>query len=221
MFRLTRLALTCTIAVLAVGITLTSPAPSVSAATFNVCSTCTYTTIQAALNVAPNGSVVHLGAGTFAGGISITRSVTIIGAGAGATVSAGGGPVVTIGTFLAPTEPTVSVTGVTISGGSNTSGRPDGSAGGGVDVVAATGFTCGATVSITNSIITANTVSPIATSLCGPYCLSSAGGGIANNGTMTLNSVTVSDNSSVWNPALVSDSGAGGGGGIVNWPDAR
>src|SRR5437870_750862 len=56
-----------------------------------------YTTIQAALNAAQDGDAIRVGAGNFAGGVTIERSVSLVGAGANATTISGGGPVVTIG----------------------------------------------------------------------------------------------------------------------------
>jgi hypothetical protein len=66
---------------------------------------------------------VRIGAGSFAGGVTITRDVTIRGAGAAATSITGGGPVVTIGSDT--TSPRVSIRGVTITGGLAT-GNPHG-----------------------------------------------------------------------------------------------
>jgi pectin methylesterase-like acyl-CoA thioesterase len=40
-----------------------------------------YTTIQDALNAAQNGDAIHLGPGTFAGGVTIDKSVSLLGAG--------------------------------------------------------------------------------------------------------------------------------------------
>ena len=76
-----------------------------------------YPTLQAAVDAAHDGDTVKLGAGTFAGGITIAKSISLVGAGAGATTISGGGPVLTIGVADAATEPTVSITGLTITGG--------------------------------------------------------------------------------------------------------
>src|SRR3954447_4679336 len=64
-----------------------------------------FSTIQAALNAAHNGDVIHIDPGTFAGGLTIANSVKIIGAGAGSTVIQGGGPVVTILPFPGVSQP--------------------------------------------------------------------------------------------------------------------
>ena len=103
--------------------------------------------------------------GRFAGGVTVDVSVAIVGAGAGSTIIKGGGPVLTIGVFGAATEPTVSITGVTITGGVATSTpAPDGpmtfvARGGGVFIPGSAGGV-GATVTIRNSLITGNRASP-------------------------------------------------------------
>ena len=57
-----------------------------------------YGSIQAAVDAAPDGATITVGPGTFAGGITIAKSLTLRGAAAAATVISGGGPVLTIGT---------------------------------------------------------------------------------------------------------------------------
>src|SRR4051812_22180397 len=81
-------------------------------------------TIQGAVDAASDGDTIHVGRGRFAGGVVIEVSVHLVGAGAGQTVIAGGGPVLTIGSQEATVEPTVSLRGVTITGGVNES-APD------------------------------------------------------------------------------------------------
>src|SRR6266566_8399851 len=66
-----------------------------------------YSTVQAALNAAQDGDTVRVGPGTFAGGITITKSVSLVGVAAAATTISGRGPVVTIGS--ATTTPTVTL----------------------------------------------------------------------------------------------------------------
>ena len=58
-------------------------------------------------------------AGTFAGGITIDKSIRVQGAGADRTIIRGGGPVVTIFRSTAPDALNVSIDGVTITGGVN------------------------------------------------------------------------------------------------------
>ena len=89
-----------------------------SAATQAVCpSGCTFTQIAPALAAAKNGDTISIGAGTYDGGLTIDKSVKLVGAGSGRTTISGGGPVLTIGTFGASSEPTVMIDGVTITGG--------------------------------------------------------------------------------------------------------
>src|SRR5450631_3920307 len=88
------------------------------ATTLKVCpSGCPYSEIAPALAVAKRGDTIMLAAGTYVGGVTITASVKLVGAGSASTMIRGGGPVLTIGTFGASSEPTVSIQGVTITGG--------------------------------------------------------------------------------------------------------
>jgi hypothetical protein len=184
-------------------------------------------TIQAALDTSHDGDTIHLGRGTFAGGITIDRSVRLIGAGRGATIIRGGGPVVTIGAFDAPTEPTVTIKRVTITGGVTNSSAHCGpncgadyvqatALGGGIEVPPAAGSATGATVTLSDSAVTGNRVAPVVTvphesADCPdePCRFAVAGGGgIDNWGTMTLKNTTVSDNE-VGGPLASSADGAG------------
>jgi hypothetical protein len=164
-----------------------------------------FAAIQAALDAAHAGDTIRIGPGVFAGPITIDKSVNLVGAGANATTIEGGGPVVTIGELGAPTEPTVSIDGVTIRGGVNTSSPfPFVARGGGISVPRGATPGSGATVTISESVITGNRAEPTGTSpspsgvICpgGSFCpfALGGGGGIANAGTMRLNNVIVSDN---------------------------
>ena len=118
-----------------------------------------YGSIQAAVDAAPDGAAITVGPGTFAGGITIAKSLTLRGAAAAATVISGGGPVLTIGTAGALTEPTVSLSGVTITDGFNTAPL---ALGGGVSVPpSASGL--GATVTISDSVVSGNRAAPAST----------------------------------------------------------
>ncbi len=169
-----------------------------------------YPTVQAAVDAAQDGDTIRIGTGTFAGGIVIEKSVNLVGAGASGTIIRGGGPVLTIGEFGASTEPTVSIDGVTITGGITRS-SPESTpftgqegvfaAGGGVEVPPNADFSGGAAVTITNSVITGNHVAPTDTAPFGPPCPGgpcpfafAGGGGIDSWGTLTLANTTVSDN---------------------------
>jgi hypothetical protein len=168
-----------------------------------------YATIQAALDAAPDGATIKLLAGTFTGGLTIQKDVRLSGAGAGSTVISGGGPVVTVGAAGVAAELTVSISGVTITGGINTAGL---ALGGGVYVPASSGGLA-ATVTISDSVITGNRAAP---SAVGPGCgdhpfAGASGGGIDNAGTMTLTNVSVTANQATSD--LASDAE---GGGITN-----
>ena len=182
-----------------------------------------YTTVQAAVDAARAGDTVRIGRGTFAGGISVRASTHVVGAGAHLTTIRGGGPVLTIGAFGAATEPSVSITGVEVTGGVTHSSAQSKALigktgvlalGGGIEVPPGHRFSDGATVTIRDSIITRNRVAPSATVHSGlpcgnacPFALA-GGGGIDNWGRMTLINVVVTDN--VAGGALTRDADAGG-----------
>jgi hypothetical protein len=207
-----RLTITILLALLVGGATT---AGADSAATTNLCvgagAGC-FSSLQSAVDAAHDGDTIHIGPGTFAGGVTIDKSVKLVGAGARSTIISGGGPVVTIGTFGAASEPTVSIDGVTITGGVSRSSPVsipffghEGvfAAGGGVEIPPGADFAVGATVTMTNTVVTGNRVEPTETvpSPSGAQCPSgvcrfarAAGGGIDNWGTLTLMNSTVSDN---------------------------
>lgn len=193
-----------------------------------------FSTIQAAVDAAHDGDTIHVGAGTFAGGITILKSVKLAGVGARSTTIRGGGAVLTIGAFGAATEPTVTIDGVTITGGVTRS-SPESSPfvgqesvvalGGGVEVPPGAGFTAGATVTIRNSVITGNRVAPVDTLPFGPPCPDgacpfalAAGGAIDNWGTMLLANTTVSNNRVGSASGLSTVASDAEGGGIMSWP---
>ena len=74
---------------------------------------CDYTTIQPALDAAPSGGVVSVGPGVYVGGITITKSVTLIAANAKRTVISGGGTSTTVVDVISGS---VDIRGFTISG---------------------------------------------------------------------------------------------------------
>ena len=181
------------------------------AATLDVCpSGCAYAEIAPALAAAHDGDTIKIGAGTYDGGLTVDVSVELVGAGANSTIINGGGPVVTIGEFGASSEPTVSIDGVTITGGITRS-SPESTpftgqegvfaAGGGVEIPPNADFCGGARVTITNSVITGNRVAPSDTAPVGPDGPSgpcpfafAGGGGIDSWGTLRLSNTTVSNN---------------------------
>jgi hypothetical protein len=161
--------------------------------------------------------------------VTIDVSIGLDGAGAGETTITGGGPVLTVGVFGAASEPTVSIDGVTLTGGvtrSSPVSRPfvgeEGviAAGGGIEIPPNADFTGGATMTIRNSVITGNRVAPTTTLPIGPPCpkgpcpfARATGGGIDSWGTVTLDHSTVSNNrvgSASGLSNLASDAYAGG-----------
>jgi hypothetical protein len=180
-----------------------------------------YPTLQAGLNAVNDGDTVKILAGTYSGGVTASKSVSLLGAGSGATVIEGGGPVLTIGQAGAANEPTVLIQGVTITGGVNGSvPATDRAKGGGIWVPPNAAGDGGATVTIRNSVITGNSVAPTSAGpspsgvICpgGAFCpfALAAGGGIYNDGTMTLENTVVSDNTAGSAAGVASDAEGGG-----------
>jgi len=179
-----------------------------------------FATIQAAVDAAHDGDTIKIGPGTFAGGISIDVSVTLKGAGAAATTISGGAPVLTIGVADAATEPTVGVKGVTITGGVAVSNPTDPAGtrdfGGGIEIPWAADGGTGATVTISDSVVTGNRATPMTTipsngAQCpdGPCPFARGdGGGIGNYGRLTLIRTTLSNN--VAGGPVASDAHGGG-----------
>jgi hypothetical protein len=173
-----------------------------------------FDTVQEAVDAAHNGGVIRIEPGAFAGGVTIDKSVTVIGSGARKTIIKGGGPVLTIGEAFAPREPKVTISKVKITGGHTTSSPLSKEFVGKKNVIALGGgiaippgkftkdhFADGATVKVTDSVISGNRVGPSATVPVGPPCPGgdcpfafAGGGGIDNWGALTLERTEVSDN---------------------------
>jgi hypothetical protein len=185
-----------------------------SAATLRVCpSGCPYTQLAPALAAAHSGDTITIGPGTYAGGVTIDVSVKLLGAGPGATIIRGGGPVLTIGVPDAPSEPTVTIEGVTVTGGVTVGNlTPSMGRGGGIYIPRATGPSTGATVTIRDSVIRGNSVAP-SVAIGDPPFADAGGGGISNDGTLTLDHTRVSDN---WAGAASGVTSSAVGGGILN-----
>jgi hypothetical protein len=178
-----------------------------------------FSTIQAAIDAAHDGDSIHVGPGTFAGGITIDKDVAMVGVSATATVIQGGGPVVTIGDGTSGL--TVSIRGVTITGGLNSSkpessvGRGFFAAGGGVLIPEAAGHGTGARVTVTDSVISGNRVTAgVPQPVCDDWpCSFASGGGVANWGTLTVTNTRIVDNvagSTATSRGLATDARGGG-----------
>ena len=142
-----------------------------------------FDTVQKAVDAVHDGGVILIEPGIFAGGVTIDKSVKVIGSGASRTIIKGGGPVLTIGRAFAPREPKVTISKVKITGGHTTSsplskeffGKKNLLAlGGGIAIPPGKStkdhITDGATVKVTDSVITGNRVGPTATVPFGPPC---------------------------------------------------
>jgi hypothetical protein len=197
-----------------------------------------YPTIQAAVGAAHNGDTIVIRPGTYRGGVSILKSVRIQGSGASSTIIRGGRHVLTIGALGATHEPVVSISGVTITGGVARSSPLSvplfGKAGvwamgAGVEIPpqsapANNPPANGATVTISNSVITGNHADPATAVPSGIKCLArfphgqcpfamAAGGGIDSWGKLTLAHTLVSGNSvgpAAGLPPVASDSDGAG-----------
>ncbi len=186
-----------------------------------------FATLQGAVSAAHDGDTIHVGRGTFAGGVTIDKSVEVVGAGSHSTIIAGGGPVLTIFREPDPENLSVSIRGVMITGGVNDSEPdPEVTFGGGVWIpvkqLPAPPFNgTGATVAIADSVITGNTVTSRTFIPPGPFCGSHAcgfntGGGIDNGGVLTLTNTRITNNTAGSTASLATVASGVSGGGIVN-----
>ena len=176
---------------------LVAGAPPASAATLQVCpSGCSFTTIAGALAAAANGDTIGIAAGTYAGGFTVDKNVTLRGEGADQTTITGGGPVVTVANGVSATIESVTITGGTsfYGGGILNNGTltlKESTVSGNTATIGG-GITNFSTLTLQESTVSGNTAD--------------LGGGIFNNGgTVTLSESTVSGNTA----SLV-------GGGIFN-----
>jgi hypothetical protein len=210
-----------------------APASGATPSTISVCHKgCDFTGLASALAAAKDGDQLRVGPGRYAGGVTIARSVSLVGSGIGRTVITGTGDtsVLTVGVAGAASEPSVSIRGVTVTGGRVRTG-PESVAfvgapgivaeGGGIEVPFGAGFSKGATLVLTDVEVSGNRVAPRTSAPLGPPCPSgspcpfaeAAGGGINNWGDLTLNRVIVRDNrvgTASGLSDLASDANAGG-----------
>ena len=194
-----------------------------------------FSTVAAALDAAVDGDTVRLPRGTFRGGVTITRSVTLAGAGMGETVLRGGGPVLTIGTLGQTTPPTVTIRDVAITAGRTTTSELSRfltgedaiwALGGGIEVPpGAFGDDFlpapGATVTLSRTRLSGNRAAPSASVPSGlpcpggedcPFAIG-AGGGVDTWGDLTVVDSTIEGNQA----GGTSAGSDAGGGGIRSW----
>jgi hypothetical protein len=166
-----------------------------------------YASLAAALAAASNGSVITLPAGTFRGGVLVSKGITLRGAGPGRTVLKGGGPVLTIGEYGDPTPPKVVIRDLAITGGAATSSpysvdftgeESVWAGGGGISIPPGAEGGRGANVTLADVVVRHNVARPTAQARPGepedwPICPSgpcpfaaAVGGGIDNWGRLTL-----------------------------------
>jgi hypothetical protein len=192
-----------------------------------------YPTVQAALDASHDGDTVTVSPGNFPGGIRITHSVTLRGAGAGRTVFRGGEHVITVGTTdVSPgTEPHVTIAGVTVTGGfARTDAWPGDAAAEGAGIYAVhDALGQGGALTVTDSVVTGNRAEPRDLYVRGPlesdlsqvdwgfpicpdhqYCPAALaqGAGIMSYGALTVTRSSVTNNSAAG--ALSSDARGGG-----------
>jgi hypothetical protein len=158
--------------------------------TLNVCTNATscFTTVQAAVDAAADGDRIKIAAGTYQGEISISKSITLVGAGADVTVI----------TRDPASDPTVEVSGITTAPGTTVTIR----------ALAVSGFAfCGppepipcAHPSNGSAIVNGGDLRLQNVAVTNTY-----GRGINNGGTLTLRGTSVSANL-----------GRGVGGGVLN-----
>jgi hypothetical protein len=174
------------------------------------------TSLQAAVDAAKPGATIRIAAGTYAGGVRISKSLNLIGSGATKTVIRGGGPVLRIDTTSA-TPPTVVISGLTVTGGVWHGEDPVNAFGAGILIPFGPNQGAGATVTLREVVVSDNRTEPTAVSPSpsGAKCpdgdcpyAGSRGGGIAAFGsTLTIEKSVVTRNATV---GRASDAGGGG-----------
>jgi hypothetical protein len=172
--------------------------------------------VQALIDAAPAGGTVHLPAGTFAGGLTIAKSLTLVGAGASKTILKGGDSVITV------PDPggkrwSVTIADLTVTGGVAHGKDEQGvlALGGGV-LVEGNADAVGSDVVLRRVVVSGNRAEALKTIPSGnatcpgggscPFAQSS-GGGVASFGNLTLDHSVVKDNVAT---GAVSDAQGGG-----------
>jgi filamentous hemagglutinin len=194
-------------------------AAQATAATLHVCPHgCGYRQVADAVAAAHAGDSVSVAEGTYRGGFAITTDLALSGAGAGQTTIRGGGPVITVGTLDASSEPTVTIRGVTITGGVTHSAFDTTfeALGGGVFIPPAAAGASPTALTIIGSAITGNVAAPSSEIDSGMPCGPSGdcafahagGGGIDSWGDLTVRSTLVAGNQA--SGPFTSDADGGG-----------
>lgn len=162
------------------------------------------TSVQAAIDAAPVGGTVRLAPGTYSGGVTIDKSLTLVGAGAGRTTLRGGDSVIRVASPAGSAPPTVTIADLTLTGGvaHGAPATPADAFGGGL-LVEGQGDGVGARVLLRHAAVVGNRAVPLETVVsprgatcpggpC-PYALA-AGGGIASFGDLTIDHSLVRGN---------------------------
>ena len=197
-------------AVLAAGLSL-GLAGTASASSISVCQKgCAYSSVSAAVAAAAPGDQIVVGPGTYGGGFTIGKSLSIAGAGSGSTIISSGDPVIRVGAGAS-----VRMSGLRITGGSGVGLRNEGTtvasgiavSGNGSDGVLNTGYYGEPTgvLTMSDSSLSGNAgagivshgdywFNPGTVSLLRVSVSGNASGGIANDAQMTVRSSSVVGN---------------------------
>jgi hypothetical protein len=172
------------------------PGAASAAKPITVCASgCSYTSVQAAIDAAPSGATISIAAGTYVEAVTVGKSVTLAGAGAGQTIlaSPGSGRTVSIDAGSVVTIKSLRVT----TGGIENSGT--------LTLVASSvtgnaarygaGILNEGTATLKDSTVSGNSSSTLWAACSPGFDITCTGGaGINNPGTLMLNHSTVSDN---------------------------
>lgn len=202
----------------ALGLTgLFAAAPAWAASTICVGGAGCYSTVQAAVDAAPAGGVVRVAAGTYAGGIRIGKSLTLVGAGSSRTTLKGGNHVIWVTSPDGSAPPSVTISDLTLTGGVARGGSDESYSafGGGLLVDGQEDGDLGATVVLRSAVVEGNLAEAASTTtfdgydcpggLC-PFAIS-GGGGVASFGTLTIDHSVIRNNAAT---GQVSDADGGG-----------
>jgi hypothetical protein len=173
-------------------------------------------TLSAAIAAAPDGGTIRLGPGRYRGGVTIAKSLHLVGAGQRRTAIVGGRSVVTVTRRADGSIPTVTMADLALTGGTAVAADGYEGFGGGLDIPSTDAGKVGATVALTRVWVHGNRATATSTSpspsgvLCPrgycPFALA-AGGGILNSGHLTVVDSRIDHNAA---DGRVSDADGGG-----------